>query len=67
MKKINKRDFIFASAAVAGMALAAPSAFAAVDLKVLNTAPAQGDMSMGPDAAKDRICIRHLPPLCSIL
>jgi protein-disulfide isomerase len=52
MKKINKRDFIFASAAVAGMALAAPSAFAAVDLKVLNAAPAQGDMSMGPDAAK---------------
>jgi protein-disulfide isomerase len=52
MKKINKRDFIFASAAVAGMALAAPLAFAAVDLKVLNAAPAQGDMSMGPDAAK---------------
>jgi protein-disulfide isomerase len=52
MKKINKRDFIFASAALAGMALAAPLAFAAVDLKVLNAAPAQGDMSMGPDAAK---------------
>jgi protein-disulfide isomerase len=52
MKKLNKRDFVFASAAVAGMALAPPIAFAAVDLAILNAAPAEGDMSMGPDTAK---------------
>jgi protein-disulfide isomerase len=52
MKKLNKRDFVFASVAVAGMALAAPIAFAAVDLAILNAAPAEGDMSMGPDTAK---------------
>jgi protein-disulfide isomerase len=52
MKKLNKRHFVFASAAVAGMALAPPIAFAAVDLAILNAAPAEGDMSMGPDTAK---------------
>ena len=52
MKLISKRDFILASAAVAGMALAAPLAFAAVDIKILNTPPAEGDMTMGPDTAK---------------
>jgi protein-disulfide isomerase len=52
MKKLTKRNFVFASVAAAGMALAAPLAFAAVDVKVLNTAPAEGDMSMGPDTAK---------------
>jgi protein-disulfide isomerase len=52
MKKLTKRNFMFVSVAAAGMALAAPLAFAAVDVKVLNTAPAEGDMSMGPDTAK---------------
>jgi protein-disulfide isomerase len=52
MKKLTKRNFMFASVAAVGMALAAPLAFAAVDVKVLNTAPAEGDMSMGPDTAK---------------
>jgi protein-disulfide isomerase len=52
MKKFTKRDVIFGSAALAGMALGAPLAFAAVDLAVLNAAPAEGDMTMGPDTAK---------------
>jgi protein-disulfide isomerase len=52
MKKLNKRDVIFGSVALAGMALGAPLAFAAVDMAVLNAAPAEGDMSMGPDTAK---------------
>ncbi len=52
MKKLTKRNFMFASVAAAGMVLAAPLSFAAVDVKVLNTAPAEGDMSMGPDTAK---------------
>ncbi len=52
MKKLTKRNFMFASVAATGMALAAPLSFAAVDVKVLNTAPAEGDMSMGPDTAK---------------
>ena len=52
MKKLNKRDVIFGSAALAGLLLVAPQAFAAVDLAVLNAAPAEGDMAMGPDTAK---------------
>ena len=52
MKMINKRDVIFGSVAVAALALGAPLAFAAVDLAVLNAAPAEGDMTMGPDTAK---------------
>ena len=52
MKKFTKRDVIFGSVAAAGMALGAPLAFAAVDLAVLNAAPAEGDMTMGPDTAK---------------
>ena len=52
MKKFTKRDVIFGSVAMAGMALGAPLAFAAVDLAVLNAAPAEGDMTMGPDTAK---------------
>jgi protein-disulfide isomerase len=52
MKKFTKRDVIFGSVAAAGLALGAPLAFAAVDLAVLNAAPAEGDMAMGPDTAK---------------
>jgi protein-disulfide isomerase len=52
MKKFNKRDVIFGSVALAGTALGAPLAFAAVDMAVLNAPPAEGDMSMGPDTAK---------------
>ena len=52
MKKFNKRDVIFGSVALAGMALGAPLAFAAADMAVLNAPPAEGDMSMGPDTAK---------------
>ena len=52
MKKFTKRDVIFGSVAAAGLALGAPLAFAAVDLAVLNAAPAEGDMTMGPDTAK---------------
>jgi protein-disulfide isomerase len=52
MKKFNKRDVIFGSVAAAALTLGAPLAFAAVDMAVLNAAPAEGDMSMGPDTAK---------------
>jgi protein-disulfide isomerase len=52
MKKLSKRDVIFGSVAMAGLALGAPLALAAVDMAVLNAAPAEGDMSMGPDTAK---------------
>ena len=52
MKMLNKRDVIFGSVAMAGLALGAPLALAAVDMAVLNAAPAEGDMSMGPDTAK---------------
>jgi protein-disulfide isomerase len=51
MKMLSKRDVIFGSVALAGLALAAPQAFA-IDLAALNEAPAEGDMTMGPDTAK---------------
>ena len=52
MKKFTKRQVIFGSVALAGMALGAPLSLAAVDMAVLNAAPAEGDMTMGPDTAK---------------
>ena len=52
MKKLSKRDVMFGSVAMAGLALGAPLALAAVDMAVLNAAPAEGDMSMGPDTAR---------------
>ena len=52
MKKLSKRDVVFGSVAMAGLALGAPLALAAVDMAVLNAPPAEGDMSMGPDTAK---------------
>lgn len=51
MLKLNKRDVIFGSAALAGLALGVPQSFA-VDLKGLNDPPAFGEMTMGPDTAK---------------
>ena len=51
MIKLNKRDVIFGSVALAGLALGAPQSFA-VDLKGLNDPPAFGEMTMGPDTAK---------------
>ncbi len=52
MKNFTRRNFVMASAAAAAMVLAAPHGFAAVDMKLLNTPPAEGDMTMGPDTAK---------------
>jgi protein-disulfide isomerase len=51
MIKLNKRDVIFGSVALAGLALGAPQSFA-VDLTGLNDPPAFGEMTMGPDTAK---------------
>ena len=51
MIKLNKRDVIFGSVALAGMALGARQSFA-VDLTGLNDPPAFGEMTMGPDTAK---------------
>jgi protein-disulfide isomerase len=50
MMTINRRDLL-ASTAATLLAMAASPAFA-VDMKALNEAPAYGEMSMGPDAAK---------------
>ena len=51
MNKLNKREVIFGSAALAGLALGAAPSFA-VDLTGLNDAPAFGEMTLGPDTAK---------------
>ena len=51
MNKLNKRDVIFGSVALAGLALGAPQSFA-VDLTGLNDPPAFGEMTLGPDTAK---------------
>ena len=51
MIKLNKRDVIFGSVALAGLSLGAPQSFA-VDLKGLNDPPAFGEMTMGPDTAQ---------------
>jgi len=51
MIKLNKRDVIFGSVALAGLALGAASSFAQ-DLTGLNDPPAFGEMTMGPDMAK---------------
>ena len=51
MTKLNRRDFILGSTAVAGLAVFAGPAWA-VDLTELNKAPALGEMSMGPADAK---------------
>jgi protein-disulfide isomerase len=51
MIKLNKRHFIFGSAALAGLALGGASAFAQ-NLAGLNDPPAFGEMTMGPDTAK---------------
>ena len=51
MIKLNKRDVIFGSVALAGLALGAPQSFA-VDLTGLNDPPAFGEMTLGPDTAK---------------
>jgi protein-disulfide isomerase len=51
MIKLNKRDVIFGSVALAGVALGAPQSFA-VDLTGLNDPPAFGEMTLGPDTAK---------------
>jgi protein-disulfide isomerase len=51
MIKLNKRNVIFGSAALVGLALGAPQSFA-VDLTGLNDPPAFGEMTMGPDTAK---------------
>ena len=51
MIKLNKRDILFSSAALAGLAFGTGSSFA-VDLTGLNDPPAFGEMTMGPDTAK---------------
>jgi protein-disulfide isomerase len=51
MIKLNKRDVIFGSVALAGLALGAGSSFAQ-DLTGLNDPPAFGEMTLGPDTAK---------------
>src|SRR3990170_4773377 len=51
MIKLNKRDVIFGSVSLAGLALGAASSFAQ-DLTGLNDPPAFGEMTMGPDMAK---------------
>ncbi|MFN0193745.1 MAG: DsbA family protein [Aestuariivirga sp.] len=51
MIKLNKRDVIFGSAALAGFAFGGASAFAQ-NLAGLNDPPAFGEMTLGPDAAK---------------
>jgi protein-disulfide isomerase len=51
MIKLNKRDVIFGSVALAGLVLGAPQSFA-VDLTGLNDPPAFGEMTLGPDTAK---------------
>ena len=51
MIKLNKRDVLFGSAALAGLAFGTGSSFA-VDLTGLNDPPAFGEMTMGPDTAK---------------
>jgi protein-disulfide isomerase len=51
MIKLNKRDVIFGSAALAGLALGGAAAFAQ-DLAGLNDPPAFGEMTLGPDTAK---------------
>ena len=51
MNKLNKRDVIFGSAALAGLALGGASAFAQ-NLAGLNDPPAFGEMTLGPDDAK---------------
>jgi protein-disulfide isomerase len=51
MNKLNKRDVIFGSVALAGLALGAASSFAQ-DLTGLNDPPAFGEMTLGPDTAK---------------
>ena len=51
MYKLNKREFILGSAAVASFAASAGPAFA-IDLDELKKAPALGEMAMGPEDAK---------------
>ncbi|MGB8314639.1 MAG: DsbA family protein [Aestuariivirga sp.] len=51
MIKLNKRDVLFGSAALAGMLLGARPSLAE-DLTGLNDAPAFGEMTLGPDTAK---------------
>ena len=51
MIKLNKRDVIFGTAALASMALGAASSFAQ-NLSGLNDPPAFGEMTLGPDTAK---------------
>ena len=51
MIKLNKRDVLLGSAALAGLAFGAAPSFAE-DLTGLNDAPAFGEMTMGPDTAK---------------
>jgi protein-disulfide isomerase len=51
MIKLNKRDIIFGSAALASLALGAASSFAQ-DLTGLGDPPAFGEMTLGPDTAK---------------
>lgn len=51
MMRLNRRDFLLASTALAGMALLAVPALA-LDVAELNKPPAIGEMSMGPADAK---------------
>jgi protein-disulfide isomerase len=51
MKKLNKREVLFGSAALGGLILGASPSFA-VDLTGLNDPPAFGEMTLGPDTAK---------------
>jgi protein-disulfide isomerase len=51
MIKLNKRDVLFGSVALAGLALGGASAFAQ-NLAGLNDPPAFGEMTLGPDTAK---------------
>ena len=51
MIKLNKRDVIFGSAALAGLVLGAAPLFAQ-NLTGLNDPPAFGEMTLGPDTAK---------------
>lgn len=52
MNTLNRRELLRAGTALAALGLAAAPALAAVDMTLLNTPPAIGDMSLGDPKAK---------------
>ena len=64
MKKLNKREVLFGSAALGGLLLGTGPSFA-VDLTGLNDPPAFGEMTLGPDTAKVTV-IEYASPTCPV-